>query len=44
MAFDVVVTSYEGINICLKDLKKISWKYIVVDEAHRIKNDQSILS
>lgn len=42
--FDVIVTSYEGINICLKDLKKISWKYIVVDEAHRIKNDKSILS
>lgn len=42
--FDVIVTSYEGINICLKNLKKIYWKYIIVDEAHRIKNDKSILS
>lgn len=42
--FDIIVTSYEGINICLKDLKKIYWKYIIVDEAHRIKNDQSMLS
>ena len=37
--FDIIVTSYEGINICLSDLKKVHWKYIVVDEAHRIKND-----
>lgn len=37
--FDVIITSYEGINICLKDLKKIHWKYLIVDEAHRIKNE-----
>lgn len=37
--FDVIVTSYEGINICLKDLKRIQWKYLIVDEAHRLKND-----
>lgn len=42
--FDVIVTSYEGINICLKDLKRVQWKYLIVDEAHRIKNDQSLLS
>lgn len=42
--FDVIVTSYEGVNICLKDLKKIQWKYLIVDEAHRIKNYQSLLS
>lgn len=37
--FDVLVTSYEGINICLKELKRIKWKYLIVDEAHRIKNE-----
>ncbi len=42
--FDVIVTSYEGVNICKKDLSRISWKYVIVDEAHRIKNDQSLLS
>lgn len=42
--FDVIVTSYEGINICGKALKNIYWQYIIVDEAHRIKNHLSLLS
>ncbi len=42
--FDICITSYEGVNICKKELSKIRWTYIVVDEAHRIKNDQSLLS
>lgn len=37
--FDVLITSYEGVNICLKELKRINWKYVIVDEAHRIKNE-----
>ena len=37
--FDVVVTSYEGVNICKKYLTKIKWKYLIVDEAHKIKNE-----
>lgn len=42
--FDVCITSYE---ICQREktsLKKLSWEYIVIDEAHRIKNVNSILS
>ncbi len=42
--FDIIITSYEGVNICLKELKKINWSYLIVDEAHRLKNDQSLLS
>ena len=42
--FDVCLTSYEGITICRKELSKIHWKYIIVDEAHRLKNDESVLS
>lgn len=42
--FDVVLTTYEGINICKKELKRFSWKYIIVDEAHRLKNEASVLS
>ena len=42
--FDIIITSYEGVNICKKELKAINWKYIIVDEAHRLKNDQSLLS
>ena len=42
--FDVCVTSYEGVNKCLRNLKKFDWEYVVIDEAHRIKNDESLLS
>ena len=42
--FDIIITSYEGINICKKDLKKIDWMYIIVDEAHWMKNDESLFS
>ena len=36
--FDVVVTSYEGIRIAESKLKRIHWQYLVIDEAHKIKN------
>jgi len=42
--FDVLITSYEGVNICKKSLMSVRWVYIVVDEAHWIKNDKSLLS
>lgn len=38
LAFPVIVTSYE---ICMRDqrsLYSLDWKYIIVDEGHRIKN------
>ena len=42
--FDVCITSYEGINICMSELKKYDWRYIIIDEAHRLKNEMSVLS
>jgi SWI/SNF-related matrix-associated actin-dependent regulator of chromatin subfamily A member 5 len=42
--FEVVVTSYEGINICIQKLKKIKWECLIIDEAHRIKNENALLS
>ncbi|KAF9584134.1 chromatin remodeling complex Adenosinetriphosphatase, partial [Lunasporangiospora selenospora] len=42
--FDVCLTSYD---ICLMEkthLRKFAWQYIVIDEAHRIKNENSQLS
>jgi SWI/SNF-related matrix-associated actin-dependent regulator of chromatin subfamily A member 5 len=42
--FDICITSYEGLNICTTQLKKFDWKYIIIDEAHRLKNEQSLLS
>ena len=42
--FDVIVTSYEVVCIEKSVLGKYRWKYIVIDEAHRIKNEHSRLS
>lgn len=42
--FDVLVTSFEMVIREKSQLKKFRWQYIVVDEAHRIKNEDSSLS
>lgn len=42
--FSVLITSYEICLIEKSALKKFSFEYIVIDEAHRIKNVDSILS
>jgi len=42
--FDVVLTSYEGVNICLKHIRKFHYKYIIIDEAHKIKNEDAMIS
>ncbi|OSX66869.1 hypothetical protein POSPLADRAFT_1063816 [Postia placenta MAD-698-R-SB12] len=42
--FDVLITSYEICLIEKSALKKFSFEYIIIDEAHRIKNVDSILS
>lgn len=42
--FEAVITSYEGVNICISKLKKIKWELLIIDEAHRIKNENALLS
>ncbi|KAF2758351.1 chromatin-remodeling complex ATPase-like protein [Pseudovirgaria hyperparasitica] len=42
--FDVCITSYEMILREKTHLKKIAWEYIIIDEAHRIKNERSSLA
>ena len=42
--WDVLVTSYEMILREKSVFKKFNWKYMVIDEAHRIKNEESKLS
>lgn len=42
--FDVLITSYEMVIREKNALKRLAWQYIVIDEAHRIKNEQSALS
>lgn len=39
--FDVVVTTFEGCRICLPNLLKFKWEYLIIDEAHKIKNEES---
>jgi SWI/SNF-related matrix-associated actin-dependent regulator of chromatin subfamily A member 5 len=39
-----LVTSYEGLLNTRNKLGKIAWKYLIIDEAHRIKNENSLLS
>ncbi|KAJ1636622.1 hypothetical protein T492DRAFT_835184 [Pavlovales sp. CCMP2436] len=35
MAFEVLITTFEILHQDLDVLKRISWRYLVVDEAHR---------
>lgn len=42
--FDVCVTSYEMVLREKAHLRKFAWEYIIVDEAHRIKNEESSLA
>lgn len=43
MEYDCVITTYE---MCMRFEKvlKQKWLYVIIDEAHRIKNDESLLS
>jgi SWI/SNF-related matrix-associated actin-dependent regulator of chromatin subfamily A member 5 len=42
--WDVCVTTYEVANNESKTLLKFAWKYLIIDEAHRLKNDASLFS
>lgn len=42
--FDVCITSYEMILREKSHFKKFAWEYIIIDEAHRIKNEESSLA
>jgi SWI/SNF-related matrix-associated actin-dependent regulator of chromatin subfamily A member 5 len=44
MDFDVCITSYEVAIREKNFLRRIDWHFIVVDEAHRLKNEDSVLS
>ncbi|XP_026466144.1 chromatin-remodeling complex ATPase chain Iswi-like [Ctenocephalides felis] len=42
--WDVCITSYEMVIKEKSVFKKFTWRYMVIDEAHRIKNEKSKLS
>ena len=43
-SWDVLVTTYEVANMEVSSLAKFAWKYLIIDEAHRIKNETSKFS
>ena len=42
--WDTCITSYEMVIREKAVFKKFAWRYIVIDEAHRIKNEKSKVS
>jgi SWI/SNF-related matrix-associated actin-dependent regulator of chromatin subfamily A member 5 len=42
--WDVCVTTYEVVNLEKSALTKIAWRYLIIDEAHRLKNEASQFS
>jgi len=42
--WDVLVTTYEVSNLERNHLAKFAWQYLIIDEAHRLKNESSQFS
>jgi SWI/SNF-related matrix-associated actin-dependent regulator of chromatin subfamily A member 5 len=42
--WDVLITTYEVVNLEKHILTKIHWTYLIIDEAHRLKNEASMFS
>ena len=42
--WDVCVTTYEVCNFERRAIEKFAWRYLIIDEAHRLKNEASIFS
>ena len=42
--FDVCLTTFEGVRLCMGPLLKFKWEYLIVDEAHKLKNEESQIS
>jgi SWI/SNF-related matrix-associated actin-dependent regulator of chromatin subfamily A protein 2/4 len=42
--FNILVTTYEFVMFDRSKLSKIDWKYIIIDEAQRMKDRESVLA
>jgi len=43
-SWDVCITTYEVANLERNSFMKVAWRYLIIDEAHRIKNEDSQFS
>lgn len=41
---EIALTTYETLRLCLDQFNKINWSAVVVDEAHKIKNPNSLIT
>ncbi|XP_053323486.1 DNA excision repair protein ERCC-6-like 2 isoform X2 [Spea bombifrons] len=39
--YEIALTTYETLRLCLDELNSIDWAAVIVDEAHRIKNPKA---
>jgi SWI/SNF-related matrix-associated actin-dependent regulator of chromatin subfamily A member 5 len=42
--FDILITPYHSAVSASRILGKIGWETLIVDEAHKMKNDETILA
>jgi SWI/SNF-related matrix-associated actin-dependent regulator of chromatin subfamily A member 5 len=42
--WDVLITTYEILNLEKAPLSKLAWRYLIIDEAHRLKNEESMFA
>ncbi|XP_077155747.1 DNA excision repair protein ERCC-6-like 2 [Ranitomeya variabilis] len=39
--YEIALTTYETLRLCLDDLNRIEWSAVIVDEVHKIKNPKA---
>jgi hypothetical protein len=39
----VFLTSFEPVNRCMTHIKHFTYKYIIIDVAHKIKNEEAMI-
>jgi TATA-binding protein-associated factor len=42
--YDVLIVNYEKLKYCLPRFEELEFFYVVLDEAHKIKNSKSMIT
>jgi SNF2 family DNA or RNA helicase len=42
--YDVALTTYEMVNSANYYFSRVHWRHVVLDEGHRIKNEETLVS